>query len=54
MPSIRACGVASALLVALVQLASAQSNWPDRTIVTFWIPTFVVMFFHEEPPSALK
>ena len=32
MPSIRACGVASALLVALVQLASAQSNWPDRTI----------------------
>jgi tripartite-type tricarboxylate transporter receptor subunit TctC len=32
MPSIRACGVASAVLVALVQLASAQSNWPDRTI----------------------
>ena len=32
MPSIRAYGVASALLVALVQTASAQSNWPDRTI----------------------
>src|SRR5215510_11232408 len=33
MPSIRACGVASALLVALVQFASAQSSWPDRTIL---------------------
>src|SRR5215475_2798429 len=32
MLSIRVCGVASALLVALVQLATAQSNWPDRTI----------------------
>jgi tripartite-type tricarboxylate transporter receptor subunit TctC len=32
MQSIRACGVASALLVAVGQLASAQSNWPDRTI----------------------
>ena len=32
MRSIRACGVASALLITLVQLASAQSNWPDRTI----------------------
>jgi tripartite-type tricarboxylate transporter receptor subunit TctC len=32
MPSIRACGVASALLITLIQLASAQSNWPDRTI----------------------
>src|SRR5215475_4922267 len=32
MLSIRVCGVASALLVALVQFASAQSNWPDRTI----------------------
>src|SRR5262245_47380827 len=33
MPSIRTCGVASALLVALVQFASAQSSWPDRTIL---------------------
>src|SRR3954468_8470747 len=32
MSSIRACGVASALLVTLVQFAGAQSNWPDRTI----------------------
>src|SRR3954468_14623778 len=32
MSSIRACGVASAFLVTLVQFASAQSNWPDRTI----------------------
>lgn len=34
MPSIRACGVALAVLIALAQLASAQSsNWPDRTIL---------------------
>jgi len=34
MPSIRACGVALAALIAVAQLAGAQSsNWPDRTIL---------------------